>query len=553
MSNVLPFLFNTLRARAIDPANSRFFLPTVLAGISGSNSQGKLLPIEEDSWSIGAITGNQGSTISTGFVDNWATFLQKVQHVDLTNQFPIPSPQSPSPILNLGDATSTAKIVIGGLQNVFVLPNPTFTPTDSGYSVVLALQFSYWDGSNQRPTYPVLSVAAPYKLAQSLCLASRGSSVCNGNASTNIDGGGTVSLSIANAFVDAVLNISIDDTGSFRTPVVTVGNLTLRGPNAGTPPQINVDQLTIDASVSQFLINVWKTLATNAFESRDGCAGIVGQVNAALQQPSNLASLSTQMTSNLGSMLDGMLGAVDSTFAQIPVSTSSTNPVDQYLFDRLRFALNTPSSSLFLPHLLAQSSNPSLSPLQVAQIALPDFTFSAILFTNNSLSNLNVLGLTNVQTAVDTITLADDGTVQFTGVLGGWNPPPSSEIPAPPAKGTAAFSVGPTTGPIPGTLTLTLIGPQINGAFLASGSDDSDLNISFSALSVVAPNVVSNMSIRVNITSPFFQGIINSGINTPSVLQSILDKLNAQISGDLGGISEKITSFVQTAVANGLA
>ena len=62
-------LLNFIIQTVIGPANtpgSRLFLPDQLAGLPGSNSSGKLLPVQVDSISVGAITGPtiRGSTMA---------------------------------------------------------------------------------------------------------------------------------------------------------------------------------------------------------------------------------------------------------------------------------------------------------------------------------------------------------------------------------------------------------------------------------------------------------------------------------------------------------
>jgi hypothetical protein len=555
MSVLLPFIFNTLRTRAIDPHNKRFFLPTVLAGISGKNSHGKLIPIEQDSWSIGPITGPAGATVTDSFINNWATFLEKVQKVDLSNQFPIADPRSPSPVLDMGDGGKT-KIVINGLQNVFVEPNPTFVPNAQGYHVNLALQFNHWDGSAGRPNIPQLSMSGPYQLSQSLCLANNGASVCNGNASTDIHGDGTVALNITDAFVDAQVQLSVASHGSAgREAKVTVLSLLVRGADPSTPPTIDVTDLTIGASVSDFLKNVWKTAALNAIQSDDGRAGIFRNLNAALNEASNLASLSQQMTTNLASALDSAFGATKGTLPNTQAA-ATTNPIDRYIFDRVGYAVNEPTSALFLPLLLCKNDNPSLSPLVVAQVGLPDFDIVGAHFQQGKLLKLHFNGLTNVKAAQSDMVLGNSK-FQFDAALGGWNPPPrvscAAGIPAPPATGTSQFVVSAQGMPTPltGDVGVTVNGARLKGTCSVSGTSDATMDITVHSLTLVIPDLAGGMQINLNIESAF-KNFINSAINTSDNHKRIIDNVNSTLSQHYQDIGKEVTKFARDGISRSL-
>jgi hypothetical protein len=553
MPNLLPFIFNTIRTRAIDPANKRFFLPGVLEGISGDNSRGKLLPIEQDSWSIGEVKGSEGATVTTGFIDNWATYLEKVKKVNLSNQYPIANPASPAPKLTLGDGKT--KIMINGLQNVFVNDNPNFVSSAGGYTATLTLTFNYWDGTGGRPSIPALSLSTPYTLEQSLCLADTNAGTCNGNASTDIDGDGMASVSVTDAFVDAVVEFSIANSGpSGREIVVNVKSLLFRGTDEATPPAINIIELTIGAKVSNYLINVWKTMASSAIQSPEGRAGIFQNLNAALNQPSTLAGISGQMTTNLASGLNSVLGTVTGTLPPVEGMTTE-NAVDRYIFDRARVALNEPASTMFLPQLLCQNDNLSLSPLKIAQADLPDLNIMGMAFQQGKLVDLRFNGLTNVKVPPSEMTMGG-GSMQFGGVLGGWNPPPkvscAAGIPAPPATGSSQFSFVPKGSPmLTGGLQLTLTTAQLNGLCQLSGKSDAELTIAIKSLNIEVADVVSNMHVTLDIKSAF-KKFINDAANTQKMLQRILDELNKELANNYADLGTQVTKYARQAIDNAL-
>ena len=552
MSNLLPFLFATIRKRAIDPNSKRFFLPVVLSNADGSNSQGKLLPIEEERWSVGPVTGEAGDTITTSFCNNWATYLEKVQKTDLSNQYPIADPKTPYPTLTM---EGRPKLTIDGLQNVFVAHNAVFTEVPGGYQIQTTVQLDYWDGSNGA-SYPMLTISGGYKLQQSLCLAAKGGAVCNGTASIDINGGGTVKLEVDGAFVDAVFTVTVKDGGSEgRHLEANVQSLKVRGQDTATTPALDIKKLQIDADVSPFLLNVWQTMAQRAIQSPDGTNGIFANLNTSLNGPGNLKSLSAQMTSQLASFFDGIFGKADGVV--VAVQTAPTvNPVDGYIFDRCRFALNSVSSPLFLPQLLCSANSPSLNPLLIAKVDLPALSIFGRPWTNGLLTNVNFIGLTNVQAPPSSIAAGDDAILHFTGALGAWNPPPpiscSGGIPAPPAKATAAFSILPQPDTVTGTLDLTITEAMLVGSCRTAGADDSSLTLTFQSLKVTCSNPVSNMKIKLGIDSAF-KDIINNAVNTENILQKILDELNAELANNLSQVSTQVTAYAREAILNGLS
>ncbi len=553
MSYMLPFVFNTIRKRTIDPANARFFLPRLLEDTDGDNSRGKLLPIEEDNWALGPITGEGGNTVTTAFVNNWATYLEKVKKVNLSAQYPIADPSTPYPKLSMG---GSEKIVIDGLENIFVAPNPAFTAVEDGYKIAATLQVGYWDGTAGRVKYPSLSLAGGYRLEQKLVVADKVTLKPTGAGDTDIDGGGTVDIEVQNAFIDTVFAITVKTAGNGgRELAVNIQSLLFRGPDVKTRPSLSVKKLDIDASVSQFLLGVWEKMARKAIESPDGSNGIFQNINAALNQPGNLKPLSIELSSKLATAIDGLLGPADGTLAAIHPS-STLNPVDRYMFDRIRVALNSSASSLFLPQLLCQNQNPPLSPLHFDRLDLPPLDVLGLTWENGQLSNLVFTGLTNVQAPPNATVISDQDVLQFTGTLGAWNPPPkvscAAGIPAPPATGSATFSVTPKNwGPLGGNLAMTVQGVQVAGSARASGSDDSALTIDITSLGLGASDLVSSVHLTLEIDSKF-KVIINKAINTQSVLQKILDGLNAELAKRLPDISAQVTKYAREAVKNGL-
>lgn len=546
--SLFTFLWETIRPRANDPSNKRFWLPGVLDGIGGSDGQGKLLPLVQPRWDLGPITGASGATIAKSFADNWATFLEKVQHVDLSHQYPIASPSAPNPVLTLGG--DAGDVVVNGLDNLYVQPAQAITPTATGYEIALALQLGYYDGSAGRPTLSPLILDAPYTMEQKLCTSSDGTT-CNGNYATDIVGGGTASVAITNAWIYATLVIGVDGAGTTRTPSVQLTKVQLSGAKPGSDPDLTVQSLTVDARVSSYLRMVWVTLATNALESPDGRAGIFQSMNTQLNQPDFLATLTRTLTSQCATMLDSLLGP-----GLAAPAGGGLDPADQYLYDRVRFALDAPGSTWYLPRVLCNLETPPIDPLTVASIGLPDITVAGLTFTEVTLTDVVLVGLTNLETPSDQVVF-DGAGVAWTAHLGAIaSPPPvpcacGGKIPAPPATATAQFSMSALGQPLTGSLSVTVSDGLLAGRANAIGVDASQLAITVTSLAVQMPNL-AGLVISVDIDSAF-KDLVNGVINQPGPQQAILDALNQQLAGQLGAVSVQVTAYAKQAITNQLS
>ena len=558
MTALLPFLLNSLLPRADDPANPRFFLPAVLGGLPGDNSAGKLLPLEEDTWDLGAIGGNVGETITQSFAANWSTYLERVKQVDLAGQQAIATPGNAAPTLSLGG--DSASIKINGLRNVRIMGAPVYNEVTHGYAISLAMQFDFWDGADGRPDVPRLGLAAPFTMRQALCLADAGASTCNGNDSTDIEGRGTVSARLTGAFLDLVVHVTAprDSLGAFAQGLqVSVANVTLRGADAATLPAIEVDDLTIQADVHKFLLNFWENQVTAALTSEDGVTGILTNINAALARPENRAALAHEVTSNLATVLNGLYAPVSGKLAPSQ-STSSVNEADRYLFDRMRHALGRPGSRLFLPRLLAENKAAGLEPLKISKVDLPDIKPDRrLVFTNCHLSGLTVTGLSNAKAAESNFDM-DGNAMTFSAELGGWRPPPrlsgGPKIPLPPSAGHATFSITPKGAPkaITGGLDMTAEAVTLSGRAVATGEADGSLVITLTELKLSVRDVTRAINVKVHIDS-WFAKFINAGANSANVLNSILAAVNGELKGELPGLSRDVTSYARDAIASELS
>lgn len=545
----LPLILNTAQKLANDPG-SKYFLPNVLQGLSGDNSQRKLLPIEQKNWPIGPIGGVPGQTVTTAFEDNWMTYLEKVKKINLTGQNAIAAPGTPTPQLNLAD--SQGKLIqIVGLQNVKVLQVNVLSSTEAGYHVALVLQSNAWNN------YPALQVATPYTLSQNLCLANSGSNSCNGNAATDIVGSGTANILIQGAALHADVNVGTSGQDANRQVTVTLNALKLVGSDPNQSPALNVSDLTIDANVSSFLLNVWKTMAIKAITSPDGSAGIFEQIDGALNSAGNLNALATMLTTQLQSILKEAFGPVAAGALPSHAQAPGVNQVDQYLVDRASYALNTQGSGWYVPQLVTSISDPQLEPLQVASIQLPDIAISALGVTATAvaLSKVTITGLSNLLTPAAQMVFKPNS-LSFVATLGMLNPPPvfggqATQVPAPPTRVNGNFTMTIMDTLINGTMAITLQQPSMSVTANSEGDNLDNMTISFSSIAISLPDL-ANLVIAVQLDSAF-TGMINEALKNNSIRSQILQAVNGALASNLGVIGGAVTDQAKKLIQSRLS
>jgi hypothetical protein len=541
--NLFSFLYNTMQVRVNDPKNTRFWLPTVLQGIDGSNSKGKLLPIETDNFEIGPVKGEAGTTVTTAFTSQWQSYLEKVQKADLSTQTAIPSPNTPYATLSFLDAT------ISGLENLYVLGNPNVTSDNTGYKTTITLQSNYYDGTNNKPIVPKLSITGNYKITQSLCTADKATpTVCNGNYSTDIDGKGLASIEIDNAFIEADLNIYVTGTGAGRTASIKITALRLRGANTGSFPDLQVLDIKIDASVSSFLKGIWVTMSKKAITSPEGRTGIFTEINEQLNSADNLSRLSGTVTTQFQKALNSIMGGIPQNSLPSDAGQNVPNAADLYIFDRIRFSLNDSTGQWYLPKIVTSVKNPTLEPLNIASISLPDQPLEqfGITLSKIQLQNIVVTGLSNILAPVNQLIFQPNADLSATVNLSALPTPP------PPLTATSSFSFFPTGADqtFTGSLVIKVNKSQLSFATSLGGNDVSSLTMTLSSAKISART--ADITVVLTLDSFFTDMINNSVLNQDSLKQTILDKLNGEITNNLKAISQQITDSARKGIGGRL-
>ena len=531
--SLFSFIFNTLRIRVNDPKNHRFWLPKVLEGISGSNQQGKLLPLTVDRWEVGTISGEAGTTIVNSFLSNYRSYLEKARKIKLTGQDTIANPATPYPRL------SFLRMTINGLENLRVMGNPPVQSGGGGYETVVTLQTNYYNGKNGTPTLPLFGLSGDYLITQDLCTADHASpGVCNGRNSDRINGQGKVALTIANAFIKATVRISIVGAGKDRKPLVTIGKLVFLGEYEQTAPGFSIDSLSIVANVSEYLKDIWLTMSQKALNSPEGQAGIFGQVNSALNEPGNLRQLSETLSPQLSTALDSIMGAVPSGRLPDDSGQQLPNPADLYVFDRLRYALNDPQGQWFLPRTISSITQPPLEPLRIDRIDLPDQQSDGLRYTQIRLTNGVVTGLSHLQASSRQLVFDANGSLDATLTAVG-------------LRCTGSFSLLPEgfDDALTGGYTLDIDKGMVHFRAGFSGEEVGGLNITIGAARLVADPSQIRFSLQINSE---FRVFINAVLNTPGVLTSMLDRLNDAIGRNLDSVGREISKATNKGIASRL-
>lgn len=560
MGNLFMFIYRTLRKRANDPGNQRYWLPARLAALDNPRGPGKLLPLEARDWVLGPITGEGGTVIQRGFVGQWwewrtSRFGSQPGDPDLRDYEPIACPSEPWPRLGMPAVT------VFGLDNVWVLPDPAVTSLATGYRAVITLQLGYYDGRGGLPALSPLRVQGQYALEQCACAVEQRQegapppSACNDRIeSQEIPGVGNVTATLTQVFVDVNAEIRLVGTGTARDTQVIVHDLTVRGPRPETLPVLTVDHLTAESIAPWMAENVWIPAARQALESPDGRRGLVGNLNASLNEPDNRAQIARMLTRQLHRAFDETLGAAGAGALPSDVGQQAPNPVDQYIFDRVRLALNDPGSDYYLPKLIYAATDPQLEPYPIERIDLGDQEFRGIRLEDLQFHDGRFIGGSNIKAPVEQLVF-DQSVIDGTVVLGALVPPPrvtverhgtrvTLQVPRPPLKLDGRFSMrfAGSADRLGGGLAVTIQRARVLGEVRFLGDDLESLRIDIERLHVEAD--LSDIEISVRIQSAFVE-IINLILNRDYIKTQLLRGINREASKKLDALSDAATSYIK--------
>ncbi|NEW06835.1 hypothetical protein GK047_12520 [Paenibacillus sp. SYP-B3998] len=558
-AKLITFVLNTMRERANDPTNAKYWLPPKLEGLEKSDGQGKQLPFHADQWSLGELQDTGGQTIREAIENAWWSLVGKmapkaVPPTDMSLFMPISNPAKPWPELTING------IIVNGLHNIWVLPDAPVNVTENGYDVLVTLETGFYDGLDHQdghdhnPALPQMQLTGSYELKMSVCAASKSNPAsCTDVRLTlprldwpvqDITGTGDMTVHIHNFYIDAKVHIAVDgkaDDQAGRTVNVKVKSLNVRGQAPGEVPSyvLDPDSLTIHTILNQTIKDIWKVQVINAFENPQTHRSFTEHINTMLNGEDNLNRIGEMLSSQLLKAFDDTLGVVPQ--GQLPddAGQRGTNPVDQYAFDRLRYALNSPASPYYLPIALGRIKDPKLDPYQAEVISLGDQSYEGIQFHDLRLSQVQITGLSNLTAPADRLVL-DCSLIHL-----------HLQLARPPIIATGQFSMTPQGGTdaLTGNLSLRIGSATAQAAILFGGDVLEALRADFQALSLSANS--ADITISVQIDSAF-QDVINAILNQDDIKLKAVESINDNIAQNLQRISDEITTDIQRLIAENL-
>jgi hypothetical protein len=565
------FVYNTLRPRVNDPANGKLWLPTKLEELEDPSTGGRLLPLRVDHWDIGNVTGTPGVTFRDAIIGQyWITGALRAIYKDdpeslakvsdpeeLARHNAIGCPDRPWPRLSVSGLT------VHGLDNMLALDAAGVQSTGDGYTATLPLQIGYYDGAGGKPQRSQLRFEARYGLRMCVCTAPSGEASparCDGwLPDYDVDGAGTVKVTLRQAFVDAQVAIRVAGSGSARTAQVSVTRIDVRGPRSGEPPALSVDELTVDTTWTWLANTIWIPQATRALESEDGRRGLLENLNATLNQPVFLGEVAHMLTEQLNRVLDDSLGRVPSGELPSGGGLPSSNAATLYLFNRLGWTVNSRGGDYYMPRIVCGAEGPTLEPFEIARINVGRVSAFLVNIDDLHFTSVRLEGFSNIAAPAGDLALTESG-IDATLGFSTLDPPPSvtvrrngqtvtMQVPRPPLRFNGRFSGKMLWFTVTGRITIDVRRSSASLSLTLGGLDLDRLQIDMrSARLDAAPSDIT-ISMRVDhgaITDVVISQVVNS---VPAVKRAVLNELNYRLSQSLEDLSRMATDHVKRILA----
>lgn len=542
MSTLMSFFLDTLQPCLNDPDNAKLWLPRQLAEMKGGDGN-LVLPVHADQQDLGYLTGDNGSYIAQRFANVWSL---------MNDEDAVPDPNKPYPYLSL------SAVLVDGLQNIFVNPSSS-TLTGQGYSITLPLLFNYYNGPSGQTKLPQLTMSGNYRIDQSLQIGD-----APDTSTTDIIGTGAFTVAFSECMLNAQVSVTIEGSAATRSLAIGVSDLKITDVKGGSIT-LNFTQLTLDGDLTgkDELIE----LIRQALSASQGQAAMVGALSNMLNSPSNLQSVNDMLGTQAENLMSSVFGPLPS--QGLPSDDSgqdAASPVDLFLFDRTRVALNEANSNWYLPWQLACSSDPVLEPYSNPQIDIPDQTYGGLKYTNIQLTKLTLTGGSNAQAPLSAVTLSTPriaATLSFGALAQGPvrqldRPGPTVSQPVPPAPPltvNAGFSLtqqGFKPLPLQGTLTATLVNLQSSLTITPSGADVNALTLTISDISAQLDSAQIDVSVTLTPRDTALEQIIGRLFQKPEVQSQIAKALNNALSAQAPQLSEEFSQIARKAILNQL-
>lgn len=546
MTTLMSFILDTLLPHVNDPDNAKLWLPQLLANMKDSNGN-PVLPVQAAEQDIGALTGPNGTFLADAFASNWSVFNNP--------QSATPDPQSQFPVLTLYNVS------IDGLQNVTAQPSAA-APTVAGYGINVPLLFGQYSGTVQQLSMPALSISGGYKMSQALTIT--------GNGPTSWTGEGDFEAVFTDCMMTASATVTVSGLGAARTVDIAVTSLAMTGTTGqGSLPTLTFppDKFTIEGDINPAAKPGLISLIMNVLTDPQGAGAMIEAMNTMLNSADNLASINSMLGGKSSDLMSGIFGPLPASgMPDDDSGQAAATPVDLFLFDRMRLAINQSDSSWYLPWQLASSTDPVLEPYQNSSIEVPDQTAGGLKYTSIVLTDLKVAGASNAQAPLGEAILA---TPQITialdfGTLGAGpnravqrqgSPVEMPVPPAPPVTATAGFTltqqgISPVT--LVGDLTATI--SHLTGAveLTPSGRNVSELLLTVTGIRTSLNQAAVTLTVALTPPDSLLQQIIAKLFLKPAVQSSISTALNKALSGQESQLSQQFTQIARAAITGQL-
>ncbi|MEO3973540.1 hypothetical protein [Streptomyces sp. CAU 1734] len=564
---LVDFLHATMRKRANDP-DSPYWLPKILEPVRTPDGR-TLSPLEVDSWELGALAGDAGTTVADSIAVAWWNFVGNAwERASRDGASGIPDDlddfdsqrdrDDPYPALTL------LSVTVSGLANASLGELSDVVATENGYRATVRITAAAYDTHGYQPR---ITVEGSYRLVQHVVViddpdsetAAGGqvlaeslkppTSVPAGGLSEygvdwpsqTIEGHGEFLFTIEDMAFDVRLTIEPAGSGSARTPRAVVESVAI----VSTPVYtLDPDRLTIDGdTVTDANRKAWKGAAVLAFNSPDAATTLTTRLAGTVDAEDFRTQFSGSVTDELATALDGVLGtgALPSSGGRPP---AGDGPLEVYLFDRVRASLNDSGSGFWPPSVVRSADDPPLEPLAIDTIDLGDHQ---ILGTqvNFTLDDVTVDGISDVLIPDDDAALAAggaDATLRFGRI---------SRTPITVAASVTATFVS-SGDRLDGTMTTTAQQPSVALGLSFSGPDADSLTIGIGSLTVDIDPDGLDIGVHVEgLPDAAVHTILNTADIKDGFIKGVRDGVGARRDDIAGALTENARKVIAAKLAGG--
>ncbi len=551
MGNLTTFLYNYLTVKTSDPKSS-VWLPHSLSQYMPVTKND---PMALDTSECKDPIVNTMKTIYSGIVQK-ATDADKELQKEVFDEvcFLVDRTTKPQPKELV---FSVSNVVVNGIENCIISKLDEFTKDDTnGYSMPIPVGGPEYDVQ----TYKLnpFSITMDCQLEQTVC-AYIAAEVSKGNyvlASTlPVDKLLPGNWPMCDLKLNVKLDISLHDELTVKHPIslkaqtsflhrsvngkrdlsATLEKILLA--NDDLTDNINIVVREVETEFSQ-CEEVIKGFVQDLFGYTDVVDGVIGSVVSTLNQADMLDKMSTQLSKYVNHSFDNVLGEVD---GNLPTTAKQEkNAVDQYIFDRVRYALCAPKGKYKLKEVISNWEDPKLDDLQLGDIDLGTVgNQKGISIDKLMLLQVEMTGLSDLKAGINDI-----------GFL-----PADEEHPQDRATMSPLLNLK-----IHGGIDLEMEGEKIDGSFtidvdeapfdlkcVISGDDLDDVSVVVDTAEIGFIPGTLHVSLTIE---GYLREFIESIFNTDGVLGKLVEHLNTCLSSKKSDLSNSVTEKVKQALKN---